>query len=102
VHTHDTHTNTHTHTHTPQAARLRDAEPALQRAAERAAAAASVADKVQLNAAAEERRAQLRQQEVRVSQRACVGRRGCLAVRVLFDDVMCVTVACASMVGGLG
>lgn len=49
---------------TAQAARLRDAEPALQRAAERAAATASVSDKVQLNAAAEERRAQLRQQEV--------------------------------------
>jgi len=49
-----------------QAARLREAEPALQKAAERAAAAASVADKVGLNAAAEERKAKLRQQEVRI------------------------------------
>lgn len=47
-----------------QAARLREAEPALQKAAERAAAAASVTDKVGLNAAAEERKAKLRQQEV--------------------------------------
>lgn len=47
-----------------QAARLREAEPALQKAAERAAASASVVDKVGLNAAAEERKAKLRQQEV--------------------------------------
>jgi DnaJ family protein C protein 8 len=51
-----------------QAARLREAEPALQKAAERAAAAASVTDKVGLNAAAEERKAKLRQQEVRTQR----------------------------------
>jgi hypothetical protein len=55
-----------------QAARLRDAEPALQKAAERAAAAASVTDKVGLNAAAEERKAKLRQQEVRCCQHHCM------------------------------
>lgn len=55
-----------------QAARLRDAEPALQKAAERAAAAASVTDKVGLNAATEERKAKLRQQEVRCCDDDCV------------------------------
>jgi hypothetical protein len=54
-----------------QAARLREAEPALQKAAERAAASASVVDKVGLNAAAEERKAKLRQQEVCAGR--CVG-----------------------------
>lgn len=53
-----------------QAVRLREAEPALQKAAERAAAAASVTDKVGLNAAAEERKAKLRQQEVRTATAA--------------------------------
>lgn len=53
-----------------QAARLREAEPALLKAAERAAAAASVTDKVGLNAAAEERKAKLRQQEVRTATAA--------------------------------
>eukprot|EP00882_Tetradesmus_deserticola_P016333 GHRQ01017437.1.p1 GENE.GHRQ01017437.1~~GHRQ01017437.1.p1 ORF type:complete len:327 (+),score=58.39 GHRQ01017437.1:204-1184(+) len=47
------------------AARLRDAEPALHKAAERAAAAASMPQRVEMNAVAEERKAKLRQQEVR-------------------------------------
>lgn len=47
-----------------QAARLREAEPALQRAAERSAATASMAERVEMNAAAEERKARLRQEEV--------------------------------------
>ena len=47
-----------------QAVRLRDAEPALQRSAERAAATASMSERVEMNAAAEERKAKLRQEEV--------------------------------------
>jgi hypothetical protein len=61
-----------------QAARLRDAEPALHKAAERAAAAASMSERVEMNAAAEERRARQRQEEV------C----GCSSSSVLYRSLL--------------
>ncbi|KAF8058872.1 hypothetical protein HT031_005440 [Scenedesmus sp. PABB004] len=50
------------------AARLRDAEPGLQRAAERVAATVSMTERVEQAAAAEERKAQLRQEQARSFQ----------------------------------
>jgi len=47
-----------------QAVRLRTAQPGLLKAAEKAAAAASMAERIELNAAAEQRKAKIRQEEV--------------------------------------
>eukprot|EP00775_Hariotina_reticulata_P002880 gene2880-3171_t len=50
------------------AARLRTAEPGLLKAAERAAAAASMTERIEMNAAAEQRKAKIRQKEAQKFQ----------------------------------